>query len=461
MKIYSYLLVVPILMVSASLVRADLVNDVASKPAANTSDSALVSSDEADAIAWRYEIEKGIQDANKATNTTAQQSGAQMRARQEPLMHKERLTSTLPDSVAVLPLGSNRLIIRYPSKQPARKLIGTDPDTGGWIHGIFRNAKAPQNGVAFYEEASFSINASKSSQKLAGTLSKDYLYSPPLNQRIILVNRVLGWRASDEEVIAFQFSQDYQSYRILANLQEQNALLWGRGWLRAALENPTVGFTPKDWDEDDRGNFRPDPFHPRSFASGDADRNKMLTLTGFFGKGDNPHAYAVESVDVFARRLIRSSTRPPEVGRLHGHVLVNALAQDGTPVPQWLAWGIAVLSTQEMLRANGFSEGSPFFQISTNEQAKQIITQKGVLSPKQWRELIAGLNSDSYPHFRVLHIEAQAQRMVRFFYARFGTGALVETLQRLGSGQSVDEALLATTGLDEEHFFAAWQAAEG
>lgn len=47
---------------------------------------------------------------------------------------------------------------------------------------------------------------------------------------------------------------------------------------------------------------------------------------------------------------------------------------------------------------------------------------------------------------------------VAYFYQRFGAGAFVETLQRLGSGQSIDAALLATTRLNQQQFFAAANA---
>ena len=56
--------------------------------------------------------------------------------------------------------------------------------------------------------------------------------------------------------------------------------------------------------------------------------------------------------------------------------------------------------------------------------------------------------------------EAQGLRMMLFFYNRFGAGRVAETLQRLGSGQSVNAALQATTGLTEAQFFIAWQRAE-
>jgi hypothetical protein len=57
-------------------------------------------------------------------------------------------------------------------------------------------------------------------------------------------------------------------------------------------------------------------------------------------------------------------------------------------------------------------------------------------------------------------VEAQARRLMTFFYTRYGAGAVVETLQRLGSGESVDDAISATTGLTEEQFFLAWRDAE-
>ena len=44
---------------------------------------------------------------------------------------------------------------------------------------------------------------------------------------------------------------------------------------------------------------------------------------------------------------------------------------------------------------------------------------------------------------------------VAYFYDKFGAGAFVETLQRLGSGQNIDAALQATTGLNQQQFFAA------
>ena len=77
----------------------------------------------------------------------------------------------------------------------------------------------------------------------------------------------------------------------------------------------------------------------------------------------------------------------------------------------------------------------------------------GLFSPEQFAR--AGI-----PVNTLTGAEAQGLRLMLFFYNRFGAGRVAETLQRLGSGQSVDAALGATTGLSEAQFFAAWQRTE-
>jgi hypothetical protein len=75
-----------------------------------------------------------------------------------------------------------------------------------------------------------------------------------------------------------------------------------------------------------------------------------------------------------------------------------------------------------------------------------------LLSPQQFR----GVPTDGSANLSLP--EEQATAMMLYFYKRFGSGRVVETLQRLGSRQTVDEALLATTGLTEEQFFTQWAA---
>ncbi|HEY0076878.1 MAG TPA: hypothetical protein VGB77_22530, partial [Abditibacteriaceae bacterium] len=77
----------------------------------------------------------------------------------------------------------------------------------------------------------------------------------------------------------------------------------------------------------------------------------------------------------------------------------------------------------------------------------------GLFSPEQFAQAGMRVNTLS-------QAEAQGYLVMQFFYNRFGAGRVAETLQRLGAGQSVDEALVATTGLTEAGFFAAWNRAE-
>ena len=55
---------------------------------------------------------------------------------------------------------------------------------------------------------------------------------------------------------------------------------------------------------------------------------------------------------------------------------------------------------------------------------------------------------------------AQSTSLMNYFYARFGVGNVVETMQRIGAGQTVDDALTATTGLTELGFFREWRNAQ-
>jgi hypothetical protein len=52
--------------------------------------------------------------------------------------------------------------------------------------------------------------------------------------------------------------------------------------------------------------------------------------------------------------------------------------------------------------------------------------------------------------------DAEALSLMTYFYEDFGAGSVMETIQRIASGQSANEALTATTGMDESEFFKAW-----
>ena len=92
-----------------------------------------------------------------------------------------------------------------------------------------------------------------------------------------------------------------------------------------------------------------------------------------------------------------------------------------------------------------------------NQALPEALTQRAVtntlLGPDQFRNVNIGTDREGA-------VEAQARRLMLFFYEAFGPGAVVETLQRIGAGQDVNGALEATTELDENGFFQAWYQAE-
>jgi hypothetical protein len=143
---------------------------------------------------------------------------------------------------------------------------------------------------------------------------------------------------------------------------------------------------------------------------------------------------------------------PPDLGpavrmaRLHAYVLIDALAEDGAPVPTWMHIGLSGMVNAGI--SADLTAASRMAQATTNSLASG-----GLFSPEQFARAGIGQNTVSLA-------EAQALRLMIFFYNRFGAGRVAETLQRLGAGQSADFALQATTGLNEAQFFRAWQQAE-
>lgn len=137
---------------------------------------------------------------------------------------------------------------------------------------------------------------------------------------------------------------------------------------------------------------------------------------------------------------------PSIIARLHAQVLLNAVAQDGAPIPEWMQLGLMSISNIAVASTLGNNQPMP-------EALAQTALVGGLLSPDQFRGVNIGADQAGL-------VEAQARRLMLFFYEAFGPGAVVETLQRIGSGQDTDEALQATTELTEEEFFQAWYNAE-
>jgi hypothetical protein len=104
--------------------------------------------------------------------------------------------------------------------------------------------------------------------------------------------------------------------------------------------------------------------------------------------------------------------------------------------------GVAAISALNTGTTSNFGFGTPLI---LNQFARANL----LLGPQQFENVPSTGEETNIA-------EAQAANMVSFFYSRFGSGALVETLQRIGDGQSVDEALQATTQMSQAEFFLAW-----
>jgi hypothetical protein len=140
------------------------------------------------------------------------------------------------------------------------------------------------------------------------------------------------------------------------------------------------------------------------------------------------------------------SAIPAVLGRLHAQVVTNTLTLDGTPAPAWMQLGLMSLSNLAVVANDPTNEPTP-------QNLRNLAAVGGLLAPAQFENADLGADRNSF-------VETQARRLMLYFYQRYGAGAAVETLQRLGSGESVDDALTATTGLTEAQFFVAWRDAE-
>lgn len=145
-------------------------------------------------------------------------------------------------------------------------------------------------------------------------------------------------------------------------------------------------------------------------------------------------------------RVIQTGTAAAAiVGRLHGELLLNALTEDGTPVPIWMRLGVMNLASDAVTVENT-ADQRPDQELLKAGQTNQL------LSPDQFNA--GALNKQSSDL-----ADMESKSLMSYFYQQFGSGAVMETAQRLGSGEDIDQALQATTQMNEAEFFTAWYAA--
>lgn len=155
------------------------------------------------------------------------------------------------------------------------------------------------------------------------------------------------------------------------------------------------------------------------------------------------------------------------LARLHSYVLLGAY-DEGARSPQWLQMGLENL-------ANIAIAGDNDILINT-QTLDQSVRVGRLLTPAQFAEILVnspqtrlplntlpgnlpgnGMNTVFYDQMRIA--QAQSAALMAYFYRTFGAGAVTETVQRLGSGQSIDEVLEATTETDQLGLFRSWRDA--
>ena len=163
-----------------------------------------------------------------------------------------------------------------------------------------------------------------------------------------------------------------------------------------------------------------------------------------------------------------ASVTVPRVARLQAHLLANHWNSDGT-VAQWMDEGLQNLFSLDMgdiIRLNR-SDLKAIVPFPPNPDALKIAPRATLASqmlPYALRQSIASTNPEVEPvetpndGFGQPLAKLDSTHRVSYFYQKYGAGAFVETLQRLGSGQSIDAALQATTGLTQQQFLAAADA---
>jgi hypothetical protein len=211
----------------------------------------------------------------------------------------------------------------------------------------------------------------------------------------------LGWRLDAEEILIFPSDQYYAAYSTAAR-----------------TANSDIAFNPLAQHANVVGN--------RILMV------SQITLPVLLSPGPPPR-YGQLGVGV-----------PVVLSRLHAQVLINALTQDGARAPAWMQLGLMSLANFVVMNDDP-TEAVPGALFN-------IARAGGLLTPQQFENVNLGADQSSFA-------EVQARSIMRYMYANFGSGAVIETLQRLGSGESIDDALQATTGMNEAQLFLAWRNA--
>lgn len=204
-----------------------------------------------------------------------------------------------------------------------------------------------------------------------------------------------------QEILLFPTPALYQNYRVAAGMRQQNVPIAAAGL-------------------------------------GDVMDNRIMMVTIPPGR---PVSIGPNGVPrVFSLRPTSASL----LARFEAYALLDYYVGDGPGrAPAWMALGLAKLAE---LTVNGDTVSTQY-----DQELRRYASLNALLTPRQFNAQIGDSS---------ILAQAQATQIMRYFYAQFGAGRVAETLQRIGAGQNSDDALIATTGLDEAGLFRAWRDAQ-
>lgn len=213
--------------------------------------------------------------------------------------------------------------------------------------------------------------------------------------------RNFGWHGDNEEILLFPTAQSYLNYR--------RAL---------GLTAPTV------------------PLPAGAVGDVVGQRISMVALADTLNSTRDPYT-GLTTVTPGANSAANV------LSRLHSYVLLGAY-DEGARSPAWLQLGlenlinIAVVGNAQLLNNTIILD--------------QTAQAGGLLSLEQF-----GVGLFNGRPSQMMVAQAQSASLMDFFYRTYGAGAVTETVQRLGMGQSIDDVLQATTGNDQLALFRDWR----
>ena len=186
-------------------------------------------------------------------------------------------------------------------------------------------------------------------------------------------------------------------------------------------------------------------------------------------KQDYADEYDFISFGEWPAQEFSASPTPARVTRLQAHLQLTFWVEDAT-TPQWIDDGLQnnfSLDMSDVIRLNqndlraitAFPPNQKvLIRVPRTALAGKMLSyalRQSLVSTDPEVEPVLTAQNDG---FGASLAKLDSTHRVSYFYQKYGAGAFVETLQRLGSGQNIDEALQATTGLTQAQFLAAADA---